>query len=147
PDYFYNATPAERRASLENTSYLNDAYRTLKNPVARIEYLLKLEGMSTTTTAAPPSLLEEVFTLNEQLDEIREARANGTPPAELTTRLERARQPIEGKRDAHEQDLKVLSAKWDQTSDRQVLEALRDRILERNYINNLLAGIEKELSA
>src|SRR5262247_2174597 len=44
PDYFYNAPPAERRASLERSSYLNDAYRTLKNPVSRIEYLLKLEG-------------------------------------------------------------------------------------------------------
>src|SRR5436190_602835 len=45
PDYFYNATAAERRASLERSSYLNDAYRTLKSPVSRIEYLLKLEGV------------------------------------------------------------------------------------------------------
>ena len=37
PDYFYNATPAERRASLERSSYLNDAYRTLKQPIARVE--------------------------------------------------------------------------------------------------------------
>src|SRR5450759_5202687 len=28
PDYFHNASPAERRASLERSSYLNDAYRT-----------------------------------------------------------------------------------------------------------------------
>jgi molecular chaperone HscB len=147
PDYFYNATPAERRASLETTSYLNDAYRTLKNPVARIEYLLKLEGMSTTATAAPPSLLEEVFTLNEELDEIREARGSGAPPDELKARLERARRPIEAKRDEHERDLKDLSATWDETGDRAVLEALRDRILERNYINNLLAGIEREIAS
>ncbi len=39
PDYFYNAPPAERRASLERSSYLNDAYRTLKHPVSRVEYL------------------------------------------------------------------------------------------------------------
>src|SRR6266545_1523834 len=44
PDYFYNAPPAGRRASLERSSYLNDAYRTLRSTVARIEYLLKLEG-------------------------------------------------------------------------------------------------------
>ena len=44
PDYFYNAPPAERRASLERSSYLNDAYRTLRNTVSRIEYLLKVEG-------------------------------------------------------------------------------------------------------
>ena len=46
PDYFYNATPAERRASLERSSYLNDAYRTLRDPVARVEYLLELEGFA-----------------------------------------------------------------------------------------------------
>src|ERR1051326_1241617 len=46
PDFFYNAAPAERRASLERSSYLNDAYRTLKNPIARVEYLLGLEGFS-----------------------------------------------------------------------------------------------------
>src|SRR5213083_465312 len=78
PDYFYNAAPAERRASLERSSYLNDAYRTLKSPVARVEYLLALEGLAPTSadragasgaddTAAkqvvPPALLEEVFAL------------------------------------------------------------------------------------
>src|SRR5215510_597299 len=46
PDFFYNASPGERRASLERSSYLNDAYRTLKVPVARIEYLLGLEGFA-----------------------------------------------------------------------------------------------------
>src|SRR5206468_2074250 len=74
PDYFYNATPAERRASLERSSYLNDAYRTLKNPIARVEYLLGLEGFSPraeegTNAKVPAALLEEVFALNEELDE------------------------------------------------------------------------------
>src|SRR3954468_15901967 len=44
PDYFYNAPPDERRASLERSSYLNDAYRTLRQPADRVEYLLGLEG-------------------------------------------------------------------------------------------------------
>src|SRR6187549_596820 len=72
PDYFYNAAPAERRASLERSSYLNDAYRTLKQPTTRIEYLLELEGLAAggsersgaggpnvKDTKVPPSLLEE----------------------------------------------------------------------------------------
>src|SRR6185436_15088564 len=46
PDYFHNAPLAERRASLERSSYLNDAYRTLRHPIARVEYLLKLEGLA-----------------------------------------------------------------------------------------------------
>jgi molecular chaperone HscB len=159
PDYFYNAAPAERRASLERSSYLNDAYRTLKQPVARMGYLLELEGLGTTgpsnaSKEVPPALLEEVFALNEELDEVRELRAGGSPEAEWKGRLERARQPIESKRDAHESHLGELSAKWDALVDaggndaerKAVLAALRERLLERNYINNLLAGIERELA-
>jgi molecular chaperone HscB len=164
PDYFYNAPPAERRGALEKSSYLNDAYRTLKNPVARVEYLLKLEGVATGGTdtkerdgfsrATPPqSLLEEVFALNEELDEVREQKSGGAPAETWRARLDRARQPIEMKRTEHESQLQELSERWDAVADREsangdrrkVLEALRDRILERNYINNLLAGIEKEM--
>jgi molecular chaperone HscB len=159
PDFFHNATPAERRASLERSSYLNDAYRTLKQPVGRIEYLLQLEGVAARTPQeqskqVPPALLEEVFALNEELDEIRGLRAGGTPAETLTPRLERARQPIERKRTAHEEQLNALSGEWDALVDRgappaerqRVLEALRERMLERNYINNLLASIETELT-
>jgi molecular chaperone HscB len=158
PDYFYNAAPAERRASLERSSYLNDAYRTLKNPVTRVEYLLDAEGLGMrspqeASKAVPPALLEEVFALNEELDEIREQRASGEPPEQWQARLERARAPIDAKRAAHEEQLRELSARWDALPDaapaaerRDVLLALRDRVLERNYINNLLAGIERELN-
>ena len=165
PDYFYNAAPAERRASLERSSYLNDAYRTLRQPVARMAYLLELEGLGgaaaereagapgRAAAQVPPALLEEVFALNEELDEVRQRRADGAPEAEWKGRLERARQPIDAKREAHERQLEDLAARWDALADRgapapetrTVLEALRDRMLERNYINNLLAGIEREL--
>jgi molecular chaperone HscB len=156
PDYFYNATPAERRASLERSSYLNDAYRTLKQPIARVEYLLQLEGFAPAESGnkVPPALLEEVFALNEELDEIRDLRASGAPAAEWKARLEKARGPIERKRDAHEAGLQEVSTRWDALLEaragiverRPVLEALRERVLERNYINNLLAGIERELT-
>jgi molecular chaperone HscB len=159
PDYFFNAPPAERRASLERSSYLNDAYRTLKNPVSRLEYLLQLEGMvarspEEASKQVPADLLEEVFSLNEELDEIRDMRASGAAADELKPRLERARQPIEAKRAAHEAQLDDLFAQWDALLDRgapgaerrPVLEALRERVLERNYITNLLAGIEREMA-
>ena len=160
PDYFYNAEPAERRASLERSSYLNDAYRTLKSPVARIAYLLQLEGVLTAADRSetsgskhvPPALLEEVFALNEELDEVRESRASGAPEGQWRARLDRAAKPIEEKRDEHEQQLVELAAQWDRVREqpldaperRQVLSALRDRVLERNYINNLLGTIEHE---
>jgi len=165
PDYFYNASPAERRASLERSSYLNDAYRTLRQPISRIAYLLELEGESGAVLGSgapprreelqvPPALLEEVFALNEELDAVRHERAGGAAEHEWKGRLDRARAPIEAKRAEHEAELRELSARWDELADRgasasergPVLFALRDRMLERNYISNLLAGIERELT-
>jgi molecular chaperone HscB len=166
PDYFYNATSAERLASLERSSYLNDAYRALKNPVSRIEHLLAIEGLPSArseegTAKVPPSLLEEVFALNEELDEIRELRESGEDSETLLARLADARKPIDAKRDEHERQLQELSARWDSqlapsdvegenappTENRATLEALRERLLERNYINNLLATIDNEDSS
>jgi molecular chaperone HscB len=174
PDYFYNATPAERRASLERSSYLNDAYRTLRNPIARAEYLLGLEGFSPRAQDSgapgsdgndvshgggapkvPATMLEEVFALNEELDEVRELRSSGAAADVWRARLERARAPIEAKRAAHEAELQDLSMRWDALGvdsgadgcERQaILGALRERVLERNYITNLLEGIERELA-
>jgi len=106
PDYFYNAPAAERRGALEKSSYLNDAYRTLKSPIARIEYLLKLEGFEQSAgggrqSGPPQSLLEEVFALNEELDEVREQKA--VEPLEVALELKqpppRASRPHGGGRD------------------------------------------------
>jgi molecular chaperone HscB len=161
PDYFHNAPPAERRASLERTSYLNDAYRTLKSAHLRTGYLLELEGYGSAGPPGsdgdwkqvPPALLEEVFALNEELDAVRELRQQGAAPERWRARLHEAREPIEEKRKAHEALLQELSERWDRLVDgqrdlaarRETLEALRQCMLERNYIGNLLAGIEKEL--
>ena len=179
PDYFYNASSPERLASLERSSYLNDAYRALKNPVSRVEHLLAIEGLPSATSEdpaagsgqakVPPSLLEEVFALNEELDEIRELRESGADPDTLRARLENARAPIDARRDEHEQQLQELSARWDAQlapsgveglapsgvegnqadapGKRATLDALRERLLERNYINNLLATIEREVAS
>ena len=149
PDFFYNATPAERRASLERSSYLNDAYRMLRNPITRLQYLLQIEGLAPAgpaeaTRQVPTGLLEEVFALNEELDEIRDLRGSGAPAADWQARLERARQPIEAKRIQHEAELEALSAQWDAGGGAEVLEALQGRFLERNYIHNLLEGIARE---
>jgi len=101
----------------------------------------------------PPALLEEVFALNEELDEIRELREAGADADRLRARLDAARQPIERKREQHEAQLQVLAAEWDAQADavpdvkRKTLEALRERLLERNYITNLLATIERETAS
>ena len=164
PDYFYNATPAERRASLERSSYLNDAYRTLQaaDRAHRVSARARRACWRRPTRRGqrrpkqvPPALLEEVFALNEELDEVRELRASGAP-AERVEGAAGARAAADRgeARRARGSSCRTLSAQWDALVDcgaddaerARVLDALRERMLERNYINNLLAGIERELT-
>jgi molecular chaperone HscB len=156
PDYFYNATTAERLASLERSSYLNDAYRVLKQPLDRAEYLLKLEGLPAVgqhqdAREMEPGLLEEVFTLNEELDDIRSAREGGANSDAIRARTEAARRPIEERAAKQERRLQELAARWDAMVDagagpeerRPTLEALRGVLQERSYIANLLASVNR----
>src|SRR2546427_1819792 len=77
PDYFMATSEQERQASVERSSMLNDAYRTLRDRVARVSYLLTLEGYKETEKKAPPGLLEEVFELNMQVEELKAAKKIG----------------------------------------------------------------------
>jgi molecular chaperone HscB len=157
PDYFYNATTPERLASLERASYLNDAYRVLKQPLDRAEYLLKLEGLPGVgrhqdANELPAGVLEEVFALNEELDEIRAARESGVPARELQARLDAAQRPIDDRAARQEAQLDALFLRWDRQVDeeapadvrRATLESLRRLLQERSYVANLVATVTRE---
>src|SRR5690349_368978 len=104
PDVYARASDEEQEWSTEKTSQLNDAYRTLKDPIRRTEYLLKLEGVQlegqskAATDAArqtgekrqivPPDLLEEVFELNMQLEELRANKKVGEEDPALIAELQ-----------------------------------------------------------
>src|SRR5258708_10650671 len=71
PDRFARKPETERNEAEENTALLNDAYRALKDPVRRAEYVLSEHGLAAAQQSAPADLLEEVFELNMALEEIR----------------------------------------------------------------------------
>ena len=76
PDRFAQAGDAERRASMQMTTQVNEAYRTLKSPVRRASHLLELNGVDTgfeTNTAMPSEFLMEQMELREKLEETRDA--------------------------------------------------------------------------
>jgi molecular chaperone HscB len=158
PDYFQNASTTERLASLERSSYLNDAFRTLREPLARLEYLLKLEGFAPkesrdASAAVPQGLLEKVFALNEELEAIQDMRIGGAPPGVTAGRLDAARRPIEESLAEHERQMDALMDEHDARFDdgdaagrRTQLEALRTLLLERTYLTNLLATARREMS-
>ncbi len=158
PDYFQNASPTERLASLERSSYLNDAFRTLRDPVTRLEYLLKLEGFMPkesrdATNAVPQGLLEKVFALNEELEAIQEMRQEGAAPGAVAERLDAARVPIEAHLADHERRLAELAEVHDAQLEagdvagrRETLASLRTLLLERTYLANLLATVRREMN-
>lgn len=159
PDYFHNATSTERLASLERSSYLNDAFRTLRDPMARLEYLLKLEGFAPkeandASTRVPQGLLEEVFELNEELEAVQDLRAAGASASEVALRLGEARRPIEANLARHDDELGALMTAHDaclesgDTDGRHdALTKLRTLLLERTYLMNLLATVRREAGA
>ena len=78
PDRFAQAGDAERRASMQMATRVNEAYRTLKSPVLRAKYLLGLHGVDVdfeTNTAMPPDFLMEQMELRERLEEARDVNA------------------------------------------------------------------------
>ena len=72
PDRFANAPAVERVAALSRSRALNDAYKVLKNPVARAEYLLAQAGVTIgSNEQLDPAFLMEILELREELAEAR----------------------------------------------------------------------------
>jgi molecular chaperone HscB len=72
PDRFASAGDAERRASMQWTTRVNEAYRALKDPVQRGKHLLELQGVDVafeTNTQMPTDFLMQQLELREQLEE------------------------------------------------------------------------------
>lgn len=156
PDNYVNATPEERDISLKRSSELNDAYRALREPVARVEYLLAIEGARVegkNKQQAPPELLEEVFELNESLDELREAKASGGDTGALKQRLEAAEKNFQGKLMKVDGELQAVARDWDKAVDanadeparKSVMARLNELLNRRSYIRNLVVNVQKEL--
>jgi len=155
PDNFVNATEQERELSLKRSSELNDAYRTLRDPIARVEYLLAIEGErkeGEKKQQAPPELLEEVFELNESLDELREAKASGGDLAGLKARLEAAEKNFQEKLHEVDGELQSAAREWDAalTGDaatrKKIMAKLNKLLNRRSYIRNLVTNVAKELA-
>jgi molecular chaperone HscB len=135
PDLFSRKSPREQEYSLESTAILNDAYRVLKEPIARALYVLKLGGFDTgeqTTKDVPPELLEEVFELNMALEELRMGDTDAIP------QLEAARGRFESMRDATDAELQKEFAAWDASRDCNTLTEIRGLLNRRKYVTNLI---------
>jgi molecular chaperone HscB len=153
PDYFMNASDEERQASMERSSLLNDAYRTLREPVQRAKYLLSLEGYKEAEKKSPPAdLLEEVFELNMQVEELKAAKKMGDEGeiAEARAALEEALAHLNDKMKELDGQLFQLFDQWDSAIDQATIEQEKKPILDqmselmshRAYLRNLVRDIK-----
>ncbi len=169
PDRFASKPVAEQEAALAQSSQLNDAYRTLKDSILRTQYLLKLEGVEleeqskAATDAAratgeqkkqivPPELLEEVFELNMQLQEMRAAKQMGEDEPELRRDLMTAKDTFDAKMVQTQAELEGLWARWDaavDAGDEAGKAAVRDAMVtllnKRSYLRNLVRDVNEAL--
>ncbi len=167
----------EQEWSLEQSSMLNDAYRTLKDPIKRTQYLLHLEGVeleeqskSATEKArtsgelkkqiVPPDLLEEVFELNLQLEELRMNKKMGDDDPALFEEIGKAKLSLEAKYEALLHELQTYWKDWDALIDRgmagspatpeeraQVRNKMVDVLNRRNYIRNLVRDVTEAMES
>jgi molecular chaperone HscB len=171
PDRFASRPLAEQEAALAQSSLLNDAYRTLKDPILRTQYLLTLEGVEleeqskAATEAAratgtqkkqivPPELLEEVFELNMQLQEMRAAKQMGDSDEEpeLRRELMTAKDAFDARMDETQAELKQLWSAWDaavDSADASAQSLARDAMVtlinKRSYLRNLVRDVNEAL--
>jgi molecular chaperone HscB len=153
PDYFMAASSRERQASVERSSMLNDAYRTLRDRVRRAGYLLQLEGYKEAEKKAPPDLLEEVFELNMQVEQLKAAKKMGDEDeiAEARSELEEALGGLESRMSRIGAQLYELFAVWDDALDgstegqRAALDRISELLSQRSYVSNLVRDIKEEI--
>jgi molecular chaperone HscB len=145
PDYFTTAAPEERQQALQMTAALNDAYRTLRHPTHRVEYLVNLEGFKPDGSKVPKSFLMEVFEINEQIEEVKAGSATSQQVAAL-------RREIEERASRFESQLKDASQEWDKLTEshapaaqlKQQLMKLTEILSESSYIRNLQRELEEK---
>jgi molecular chaperone HscB len=175
PDINARADSQEREWSLQQSSMLNDAHRTLKDPIKRTQYLLQLEGVeleeqskSATEQArstgqlkkqiVPPDLLEEVFELNLQLEELRMQKKMGEDDPALIEEIGRQKLELEEKHEALLDELQAHWKSWDrligseqagevvsEDERRQARDKMVDLLNRRNYIRNLVRDVTEAL--
>jgi len=157
PDVYSKASAREQAWSLEKTSQLNDAYRTLKDPLLRTEYLLQLQGIqldeqSKTATeqarasgvekkqTVPAELLEEAFELNMLLEETK----LGGLDAELRGQLSATREALKARLNTMQDELHAAWKQWDSGNSAATTQMV-DVLNRRSYLRNLVRDINEAL--
>jgi len=159
PDFYQNKSATEQTISLGNAATLNTAYRTLRDPIQRAEYLLDLEAgaVKEIRTSPPADLFEEILELQDTLDEYRATDRASDAGQQLREKLHQEHRALEQRKQDMETQLQQLFGEWDALQDRaeatsqarserdrllkQMREILSNRTYVKSIVNDLVATI------
>jgi molecular chaperone HscB len=152
PDFHQAASAEEQARALEASARVNAAYRALRDPIARVEYLVRLEeGKETPNGAAvkpkaPPELLEEMFEIQEVLEA---ARAGGLDDASRATLRDQRERLLERYRVEEGRLAGELAEAWDLAPDGErgtVLAACKEALATRAYLRTVIEDLSAVLA-
>jgi len=152
PDFYQTKSADEQTISLSNAAVLNTAYRTLRNPIQRAEYLLALEtgSVKDIRTSPPADLFEEILELQDTLEEYRASDRDSDQGHRLRATLQTEQEALERRKHEMEAQLQQLFADWDTLQDAgeatslarverdRILKQMRDLLSHRTYVNNIV---------
>lgn len=152
PDFYQTKSADEQTISLSNAAVLNTAYRTLRDPIQRAEYLLALEtgSVKDIRTSPPADLFEEILELQDTLEEYRASDRASDHGHQLRATLQTEQEALERRKEGMESQLRQLFTDWDQLQDAgeatsltrverdRILKQMRDLLSHRTYINNIV---------
>lgn len=156
PDLFQRATPEEQAISLENSALVNTAYRTLRDSIARVEYLIGLEegAVKGIPPKAPLDLLEEMLLVQEALEAVKASALD----AETRKRLTDERARLAERRRAEEERLLDVGREWDALVDgsgaasrdrddfrRKLLDRMKEILAVRAYLTTVINDLSEAL--
>jgi molecular chaperone HscB len=164
PDLFQGKSDQEQAISLENSALLNKAYRTLRDPILRVEYLIRLEegAVKDIPAKAPTDLLEEILELQETLEEYRLVlKESPEKSGGLHKKLLRDQEQVASRKAALKRDLLGLFDEWDRLQDQSIptsvelqkkqrqllLQKMRDLLSAQAYLKAVLEDLDEELRA
>jgi molecular chaperone HscB len=152
PDFHQGDDAGAQAQTLEVSALVNRAYRALRDPIARVEYLIALEEgrevrEETSARPAPPmDLLEEMLEVQETLEEAKSAGVT----EETAGRLRAERQRLDDRRKAEEAALIAGQAEWDAAVDagadrKALLGRFKQRLAARAYLRTVIGDLTQAL--
>ena len=152
PDFHQGAAAEQQAETLARSALVNRAYRALRDPLPRVEYLIALEEGrevregATDKPRAPRELLQEMLEVQEALEE---AKAEGMSPA-AGERLREERARLEARYAAEADAIVGCAGEWDRLveegGDRKaLLEWFKQRLATRAYLRTVIDDLTEAL--